>query len=161
MIRPPLPLSQVSKALRPCSASVCTPSMAFTDMVGLWQDHACIPSATHYDTAMLPIAADNDLAHLQMLREVKHCVSNEDDVPPHPAGGSGSVHLPGPQSQLLDRTVHCCAQHLCGHPCPAQQQDPPRSFPCSGWPAGCRLVWIHNCSSRHHSISSLLLVKPC
>jgi hypothetical protein len=72
--------------------------MAFTDMVGHWQDHACIPSATHYDTAMLPIAADNDLAHLQMLREVKHRVSNEDEVPPH---------------DPLVAAVHCTCQAHC------------------------------------------------
>jgi hypothetical protein len=51
---------------------------------GSWQDRACTASAIlPRDMAILPMAAENDPAHLRLLREVMRCVDNADDVLGH------------------------------------------------------------------------------
>jgi hypothetical protein len=48
---------------------------------GAWQDRACTATAVlRRDTAMLPVAAENDLAHLRLLREVRRRTHNVDDA---------------------------------------------------------------------------------
>jgi hypothetical protein len=46
-----------------------------------WQDRACAASAVmRRDMAVLPMAAENDLAHLRLLREVVRRIDNADDA---------------------------------------------------------------------------------
>jgi hypothetical protein len=104
-MRPPLPLIPVSKTLRPCSACLYT----IWGHSGSWQDRACAVSAIlRRDTAIFPMAAEDDLAHLRMLREVMRHVDNADDVllrDPLVAAVHSTCQALSPTSWLSQRTA--------------------------------------------------------
>jgi hypothetical protein len=78
---------------------------------GSWQDRACTASAIlRRDMAILATAAENDLAHLRMLREVVRHAGNADDVllhDPLAAAVHSTCQAEGPQSHFLARSLHC------------------------------------------------------
>jgi hypothetical protein len=88
----------------------------------------CASAVLRRDTAVLPMAAESDLAHLRMLREVMRRVDNADDAllrDPFLA----AVHLAlTPTSWLAQGS----AERNTGHPCSAQQQGPSFPDPCPG-----------------------------
>jgi hypothetical protein len=80
LIRLPVALIPVLKTFGPCSATVCTPSVACADIVGRGKIVHVQLLLTCAVTPVLPMAAENDLAHLRMLREVMPRVDNADDA---------------------------------------------------------------------------------
>jgi hypothetical protein len=81
LMRLRLPLTPGLKGLQAllcdCLYTIC----GLRGRSGTWQVRACAASAAlRRDAAVLPMAAENDLARLRLLREVKRRVANADDA---------------------------------------------------------------------------------
>jgi hypothetical protein len=75
---------------------------------GSWQDRACSASAIlRHGMAMLPVAAENEVAHRRMLREVMCRVDNADNVLLHDPSCCRLTPPATPQSHFLARSAHC------------------------------------------------------
>jgi Reverse transcriptase (RNA-dependent DNA polymerase) len=127
---------------------------------GSWQDRACAASdVLRHDTAVLPMAAEIDLAHLRMLREVMRRVDNADDAllrDPLVAAVHSSCQSLTPTSWLAQ-----CSAERNTFRAPLLSQATGFFAPGSviGLASALRSVWIYNCTCCYHSVWSLLPVQ--
>jgi hypothetical protein len=151
--------------------SHCVHIMPWCRCAHRWHAHAraqtsffkCSASAilrrSHIDMAILPVAADNDVAHLRMLREVMRRVDSADDAllrDPLVAAVHSICQALGLTSWLAQCFLSATSLRIS---LLSPATGSPLPDPSSGWPAGCAFVWGCASACCHHSLRSHLTVQ--